>query len=94
MSMENIFVVAAATGRTLVLPPDQHMYLISGTRSNFDDFFPIFSEMFQKRLNVISSKEFLSIELEKGGYLETDDEELKKKLLHLSEGCDLSRVGE
>ena len=94
MSMENIFIVAAATGRTLVLPPDQHMYLISGSRSNFDDFFPIYSETFQKQLNVISSKEFLSIELEKGGYLETDDEELKKKLLHLSEGCDLSRIGE
>jgi hypothetical protein len=28
MSMEIIFVIAAATGRTLVLPPDQPLYLL------------------------------------------------------------------
>ena len=93
MSMENIFVIAAATGRTLVLPPPQIIYLLKKSSKghggiNFDDFFPIYSEAFNKRVEVISSKEFIAKEMEKGGYLEIDDEDMKKKLLELSEGCE------
>ena len=70
--MENIFVIAAATGRTLVLPPPQIIYLLKKSSKghggiNFDDFFPIYSEAFNKRVEVISSKEFIAKEMEKGG---------------------------
>jgi len=88
MSMENIFVVAAATGRTLVLPPPQEVYLLSSHRRKFDEFFPIYSESFKKRVEVITSEEFFAKEMEKGGYLEVDDESMREKLLNLSKGCE------
>lgn len=95
MSMENIFVVAAASGRTLVLPPPQVMYLLSD-KLNFDHFFPLYSEAFQKRVPVITTKEFFEKEMVKGGYLELEgDESLKKKLLMLAtEGCEKMKKSE
>ena len=93
--MENIFVIAAATGRTLVLPPPQTMYLLGGKRLNFGDIFPIHTDLFQKRVEVISSKEFLERETQKGGYLELDDEAKKTKLIQLaSDGCEKAKSGE
>jgi len=94
MSMENIFVIAAVTGRTLVLPPPQIMYLLQGHNINFDDFFPIHDKAFNKRVEVISSKEFMTRELDKGGYLEINDDAQKKKLLELSEGCEKMKAHE
>ena len=92
MSMENIFVIAAATGRTLVLPPPQVMYLLrkkQGNGINFDDFFPLHTEAFHKRIEIMSFKEFLETEMKPGGYLEIkDDEQKKTKLLLLAEGCE------
>ena len=85
--------IAAASGRTLVLPPPQTMYLLTAKRK-FEEFFPIFSESLQKRLEVITSKEFVSREMVKGGYLETDDEELKAKLVEAAEGCDHMKASE
>ncbi|KAL7551192.1 hypothetical protein ACHAWF_014388 [Thalassiosira exigua] len=89
MSLENIFVIAAATGRTLVMPPPQRMYLLSNQRRGFDDFFPIYNSSFQKRINVITSKEFVTAEMAGGGYLKIDDESMKAKILEISEGCEL-----
>ena len=86
MSLENIFVIAAATGRTLVLPPPQTIYLLSKQRT-FDDFFPIFTESFQRRVKVITMETFLGVELEKGGYLELDDDSMKQKLLQTAKSC-------
>ena len=45
MSMEIIFVIAAATGRTLVLPPKEPLYRLAADKVNkergFADFFPL-----------------------------------------------------
>ena len=63
MSMEIIFVIAAATGRTLVLPPEEPLYLLHHDQADkyrgFGDFFPIHMESFQKQVKTISMKEFL-----------------------------------
>ena len=70
MSMEIIFVVAAATGRTLVLPPKEPLYLLHADKGSkyrgFADFFPIHTEAFRKRVKVISFEEFLRKEGGKG----------------------------
>jgi GDP-fucose protein O-fucosyltransferase len=65
MQMESVLVMAAATGRTLVLPPDQPLYLLNkgkghDNQHSFADFFP-FDEI-RKRVNVISIKEFFERE--------------------------------
>jgi hypothetical protein len=41
MSMETVLAIAVATGRVLVLPPSQHMYLLGKTTFSFADFFPL-----------------------------------------------------
>ena len=90
MSAEIVFVIAAATGRTLVIPPPQTIYLLSdGTRTqSLNDFFPLYSELFKRRVDVISTKEFFQREMKKGGYLEVDDESKRAKLLSIAERCD------
>lgn len=65
MQMELVLVFAAATGRTLVLPPDQPMYLLqqgSGHQKehNFADFFPF--DLISQVVPVISMKEFMERE--------------------------------
>lgn len=71
MSMEIIFVIAAASGRTLVLPPEQNLYLLhhdKGKRQRgFADFFPLQTAEFQKRLTIISFEEFIRREGGKDG---------------------------
>jgi len=62
MQMETVLVFAAATGRTLVLPPDQPMYLLNkgmghSNVHSFVDFFPF--EWIQRVVQVISMGEFL-----------------------------------
>ena len=63
MSMEIIFVIAAATGRTLVLPPKEPLYLLhhdaASRHRGFADFFPIHTPQFQAQVKVISFEEFL-----------------------------------
>lgn len=64
MSMEVIFVLAAATGRTLVLPPRAPMYLLGDGSQNarsFGNFFPINEEL-KKKVNVITMEEFIVTE--------------------------------
>lgn len=41
MSMETVLAMAVATGRTLVLPPSQRMYLLGTVAFSFADFFPL-----------------------------------------------------
>jgi hypothetical protein len=65
MQMELVLVFAAATGRTLVLPPDQPMYLLNKGKGHqkehsFADFFPF--DFIKKRVPVITMKEFMSTE--------------------------------
>eukprot|EP00607_Mallomonas_marina_P002756 CAMPEP_0182424724 /NCGR_PEP_ID=MMETSP1167-20130531/10974_1 /TAXON_ID=2988 /ORGANISM="Mallomonas Sp, Strain CCMP3275" /LENGTH=296 /DNA_ID=CAMNT_0024604749 /DNA_START=634 /DNA_END=1521 /DNA_ORIENTATION=+ len=62
MQMETVLVFAAATGRVLVLPPDQPLYLLNKGKGHqnhhsFADFFPF--EEIATRVQVISMPEFL-----------------------------------
>jgi hypothetical protein len=66
MAMETVIALALATGRTLVLPAQQRMYLLGKnkgkqrTEFDFDHFFPIYDMAAEnKGLKVISMEEFL-----------------------------------
>ena len=66
MAMETVIGLAIATGRTLVLPPQQRMYLLGKDRGkqrtdfDFDHFFPIYEMAAENAgLKVISMEEFL-----------------------------------
>ena len=66
MAYETIFVLAHATGRTLVLPPEKQMYLLSKGGSKhkkdftFNDFFHLDSIAFEHAgINIITMEEFL-----------------------------------
>lgn len=60
MSLEIIFVIAAATGRTLVLPPKEPLYLMHHDKTNryrgFGDFFPL--EQLHPVVPVMSFQDF------------------------------------
>jgi GDP-fucose protein O-fucosyltransferase len=64
MAMETVVGLAIATGRTLVLPPEQRMYLLQQERGktktdfSFVDFFPM-HQLEQDGLKMISMEEFL-----------------------------------
>ena len=65
MSMEIIFVLAAVTGRILVLPPKAPFYLLgTGTQNarSFGSFFPLEHPEFAKRVQVITMSEFIERE--------------------------------
>lgn len=69
MQMELVLVFAAATGRILVLPPDQPMYLLNKGKGhekahNFADYFPF--EYISQRIPVISMEEFMAREATQG----------------------------
>jgi hypothetical protein len=60
MSMETVLGMAIATGRVLVLPPSQKMYLLGQDTFSFADFFPL-HDIAQEHdgLEILSMKEFL-----------------------------------
>ena len=68
MSMEIIFVIAAASGRTLVLPPEFNLYLLDSKKKDgrqhhgFADFFPLYDKEFQNIVPVITMEDFLKRE--------------------------------
>jgi len=66
MSMEIIFVIAAATGRTLVLPPPEPLYRLDADKGHkqrgFADFFPLDTPQFAKKVKIISTAEFVKRE--------------------------------
>ena len=87
MSMEIIFVLAAATGRTLVLPPNAPFYLLgqgAGAAKSFGSFFPLEHPHFKTRVKVITMKEF--VEKEGKTLLELTDDEMKT-IAPISEMC-------
>jgi hypothetical protein len=87
MSMEIVFVLAAVTGRTLVLPPNAPFYLLGfgshGARS-FGNFFPLENPHFKRHVKVITMKEF--VEKEGKTLLNLTDDEMKT-VAPISEMC-------
>ena len=78
MSLECIIVIAHAMGRTLVIPPQQHLYLLGKTHKDeedtaahdemgFSDFFDIELLESHKGFHTISMKQFLTQEACQGG---------------------------
>ncbi|KAL3920089.1 MAG: hypothetical protein SGILL_003436 [Bacillariaceae sp.] len=90
MSMEIFFVMAAATGRTLVLPPKAPLYLLGIGKENarsFASFYDISQEAFKKKVKVITMEEFFAREALDGGLLGFLSEEEKTEVKPLAELC-------
>mmetsp|Transcript_12316 Transcript_12316/g.17538 ORF Transcript_12316/g.17538 Transcript_12316/m.17538 type:complete len:406 (+) Transcript_12316:581-1798(+) len=83
MSLEVIFIFAKATNRTLVLPPEYPVYLLTSDKKDkhrgFADFYPLFTSTFQENgVPVISMEEFIKREGHRstGGHFPVPDEDL------------------
>lgn len=59
----------------------------------FDDFFPVFTEQFEKRINVIEMVDFLKLEFKDGGLLSWVNATKQEEMLKASESCYSARVG-
>lgn len=60
MAYETILVLAHATGRTLVLPPENKMYLLGKDSLSFNDFFHLDSIALEHEgMNIITMEQFL-----------------------------------
>lgn len=71
MAMECLLVVAHATGRTIVVPPPQHLYLLSVKhthkgevhfKTGFEDFYDLDLLRSHRGLHLLHMEEFLAIE--------------------------------
>eukprot|EP00554_Chaetoceros_debilis_P012580 CAMPEP_0194115626 /NCGR_PEP_ID=MMETSP0150-20130528/24183_1 /TAXON_ID=122233 /ORGANISM="Chaetoceros debilis, Strain MM31A-1" /LENGTH=591 /DNA_ID=CAMNT_0038806157 /DNA_START=97 /DNA_END=1868 /DNA_ORIENTATION=- len=85
MNLENVFILAAATGRTLVMPPAVPVYLLTHDKEEkhkgFADFYNLYSDEFQHRVKIISTEEFITREGGEDGQfpiLESKREEVLK----------------
>jgi hypothetical protein len=91
MSMEIIFVIAAATGRTLVLPPKEPLYRLNADKQHkqrgFADFFPLGTPEFAKRVKIISTAEFIKREGGPDGRLPIP-EAMKENVMNSAESCE------
>jgi hypothetical protein len=91
MSMEVIFVMAAAMGRTLVLPPRAPFYLLGTGKENarsFGSFYDISKPSFQKEVEVITMEEFFERETHgPDGLLGHLTEEEKAKIKPIADIC-------
>mmetsp|Transcript_5154 Transcript_5154/g.7699 ORF Transcript_5154/g.7699 Transcript_5154/m.7699 type:complete len:384 (-) Transcript_5154:958-2109(-) len=92
MTLEIIFIIALATGRTLVLPPDQPLYLLKADSSkkqrSFADFFPISSSKFEaSHLRIITTEEFLRREGGTHGRLPIN-EDISEAVLKSQKHCE------
>mmetsp|Transcript_24180 Transcript_24180/g.59183 ORF Transcript_24180/g.59183 Transcript_24180/m.59183 type:complete len:1126 (-) Transcript_24180:1246-4623(-) len=97
MSMEIIFIIAAATGRTLVLPPKEPLYRLRADTKNihrgFADFFDLSSPEFAKRLNTISMEDFVKMEGGEHGRLPVPAE-MGQNVTNSAEHCDKRKKSE
>lgn len=94
MSFEILVVIAAASGKTLVLPPTQNMrleYTVDNV-NGYDEFYS-FGEEFQKRVPVVSFAEFIKRESGPGGILKLSEEE-NKRLTQLATYCENRKKSE
>jgi hypothetical protein len=78
MSFENLVILAAATGRTLVLPPKAPFYLLAWGKEGARTFGSFFSmdTVVSKRISIITMSEFLTLHGTK--VLNVTQEELKQ----------------
>lgn len=93
MSMEIVFVFAAATGRTLVLPPDQPLYLLKADvkkkQRGFADFFAMDHPNLSATVEVITTEEFLRRESgDKDGMFYLEDADVMEKVHKVKEHCE------
>ena len=97
MSMENIFIIAAALGRTIVLPSPMPLYLLKADTAEkhkgFADFYPLWTDEFQKRVPVISMEEFLKREGGSGGKAEIP-QEMRVEIMRRGEHCNKMKKSE
>ncbi|KAL7531413.1 hypothetical protein ACHAWF_003760 [Thalassiosira exigua] len=96
MSLEIVIVFAAATGRTLVLPPDTPFYLLSkkveGKKTmprhhGFADFLYLESEAMRKTVNMITMTEFLQLEGTNAGDVPSEE-----KMFSMPEGSEGQKI--
>jgi hypothetical protein len=96
MSMEIVFVLAKVTGRTLILPPDQPMYLLRNDASNrrrgLAGFFDMGGDSFKKRVKFVTMEEFLRKEATPRGQFPLPPNEYDELLKLAMEGCDKREV--
>jgi hypothetical protein len=59
----------------------------------FDDFFPMFTEQFQKRIKVIEMVDFLKLEFQDGGLLSWVNATTREQMLKASKSCVSQRIG-
>lgn len=90
MSLEIIFVIAVATGRTLVLPPDSPLYLLNldekKKERGFADFFPIHTFNFNRKVPILTLEEFLRLEGGSDGVAPVPDS-MRGTVLKLQKQC-------
>jgi len=79
MAMETALVMAHAMGRTLVLPPEQQMYLLGQDHFSFNDFFHLDSIALEHDgFDIITMEDFLKREGITGGLVNTKTGEVMK----------------
>ena len=93
MSMEIIFVIAAATGRTLVLPPKEPLYLLQNDAASrqrgFADFFPLETMAFHSQVKVISFEDFLYLnEPDSNSQFHISDPVIREQVYATADHCD------
>lgn len=98
MSFEIIFVLAAVSGRTLVLPPEQYMYLLQPKkgdkrkgRRQLTDYFNLTENIeLMRHVPIISSEEFLQLEGGEDGIISMAgfNETWKEHLHEVSRSCE------
>ena len=102
ISFENVLVLAAATGRTLVLPPDQVMYLLEpreGSRPerNYYDLLKITDNPeLLRRVPILTAREFLRLEGGKDGLvpLAGHNATWREHLVQTANSCEERRLSD
>ncbi|KAL7570491.1 hypothetical protein ACA910_004272 [Epithemia clementina (nom. ined.)] len=97
MSMEILFVLAAATGRTLVLPPKEPLYLLNrdaeAKHRGFADFFPLDNPNFPVKL--MSMEEFLTKNPQQQEHLHQAKWKAESsRILNAAQACDKRKASD
>jgi hypothetical protein len=95
MEFEIMLVFAAATGRTLILPPDTPFYLLQRDSKLKHRGFRHFFHKFDDVVDVLSTEEFYKQEvLGKNSFSLPSDEEVRSKLLNSLSRCNFRATSE